>query len=563
MKNLKIGKKLSIAFGIIAVLFVSVIVMSISSLMNNGSQFASFYDNGYQITNTSMDMCRAIQSACKNIGYAIMTEDASLTKEFIDGLNDDAVYLNEGINGLKGRFQGDQSLITDCISLLQKGAAVRAEVSELALASRNEEASKLFFDNYRPILVQIQDKLIAINEAAGENADKNYDNSKAAETIALIILCVLSAVALIAMFILAVYITRSLTRPINEIEQAARQMAEGSLNATVTYESKDELGSLSNSMRTLIHGLAAIVKDIDYLLGEMATGNFQVKTQAESNYIGDYMPILHSMRNINESLSHTLLQIGQSSDQVSSGSDQVSNGAQALSQGATEQAASIEQLSASITEVSQKVKINADGAQEASRIATQTGNELLESNQKMQSMMQAMAEISNSSSEIGKIIKTIEDIAFQTNILALNAAVEAARAGAAGKGFAVVADEVRNLASKSAEASKSTSSLIENSLRAVENGTNIAKDTASSLAQSVEGAKKVTQRIDEISQASAEQTQAISQITLGVDQISSVVQTNSATAEESAAASEELSGQAQMLKNLVGKFKLKTADGNL
>lgn len=303
MKNLKIGKKLLITFGIIAVLFISVVVMSISSLMNTGTQFTSFYDNGYQITNMSMDMRRTIQSACKNMGYATMTDDPALTKEFIDALNTDAVYLNEGVNKLKDMFRGDPALITDSLTLLQSGAKMRTQVSELALANRNEEASKIFFESYRPILLQIQEKLVEINKVAGVNANTNYDNSKTAETMALIILCVLSAVALTAMVILAVYITRSLTRPINEIEKAARQMAEGSLNATVTYESKDELGSLSGSMRSLIQGLAQIVKDIDYLLGEMATGNFQVHTQAESSYIGDYLPILHSMRNINNSLS--------------------------------------------------------------------------------------------------------------------------------------------------------------------------------------------------------------------------------------------------------------------
>lgn len=558
MKNFKISKKLLVTFGSIAILFIAVVIMSITSLMSTGTQFTSFYDNGYKITNTSMDMRRAIQSACKNIGYAIMTEDVNQTKEYIDALAADATYLSEGITGLKDSFQGDPSLIADCMILLQSGAKVRAQVSELALAGRNEEASKLFFESYRPILVQIQDKLQLINEAAGSEADTNYDNSKRAEIMALTIVCVVAVVALAVMIILAVYITRSLTRPIKEIELAAQQMAEGSLNATVTYQSADELGSLSDSMRTLIFGLAAIVKDIDYLLGEMAGGNFRVDSQAESNYIGNYVPILNSMRNINSSLSDALGQINQSSEQVSSGSEQVSSGAQALSQGATQQASAIEELSASIAEVSEQIKVNAAGAQEASKLAIQTGNEMSESNQKMQEMIQAMDEISDSSSKIGKIIKTIEDIAFQTNILALNAAVEAARAGAAGKGFAVVADEVRNLASKSAEASKSTSALIESSLKAVENGTSIANDTAASLNRVAEGAKKVTERIDEISQASVQQAQSITQITQGVDQISSVVQTNSATAEESAAASEELSGQSQMLKNLVGHFKLKT-----
>ena len=235
--------------------------------------------------------------------------------------------------------------------------------------------------------------------------------------------------------------------------------------------------------------------------------------------------------------------------------------AQALSQGATEQASSIEELAATITEMSGQIQNNAQSALQASQTVDGVGEKILESNQQMQTMTKAMGEISASSSEIGKIIKTIEDIAFQTNILALNAAVEAARAGEAGKGFAVVADEVRSLASKSSDASKSTAALIENSLKAVENGTRIADETAQSLLSVVEGTKEIASQINQIAAASSEQSKGAAQVQLGIDQIPNVVQTNSATAEESAAASEELSGQAQMLKTLISKFKLRRAEG--
>lgn len=266
---------------------------------------------------------------------------------------------------------------------------------------------------------------------------------------------------------------------------------------------------------------------------------------------------LIAMRDINGRLSSTLSQINQAANQVSAGSDQVSSGAQALSQGATEQASSVEELAATITDISGQVKSNAESALNAKEKSEMAGTEIAASNQKMQELIAAMEEISKSSQEIGKVIKTIEDIAFQTNILALNAAVEAARAGAAGKGFAVVADEVRNLASKSADAAKSTTALIEGAITAVSNGTQLVDVTAKSLLSVVTGTQEVASIVNDISTASAEQASSIAQVTQGIDQISSVVQTNSATAEESAAASEELSGQAQMLNNLVGQFKLK------
>lgn len=367
----------------------------------------------------------------------------------------------------------------------------------------------------------------------------------------------MSVIALLLIIAAITIFLRRMLKPIDAVVDAAKEIANGNLDIHIEISSQDEIGILASTFQSMAKDLSTIIDDVGWLLGEMGLGNFRVNTRHEDKYVGQYKKLLLSVREINSNLSNTLLQINQAADQVSGGSEQVSAGAQALSEGTTEQASSIEELAATINEISAQVKETAHNAAQARSQTSAAEDQVTVCSEKMQEMTEAMSDITHKSTEIGKIIKTIEDIAFQTNILALNAAVEAARAGAAGKGFAVVADEVRNLAGKSAEASKSTSGLIEGSIQAVERGTNIANETAGSLLKVVTSSQEVFITVDKIAKAADEEACALAQITSGIDQISNVVQTNSATAEESAAASEELSGQSQILKNLVNRFKLK------
>lgn len=374
---------------------------------------------------------------------------------------------------------------------------------------------------------------------------------------AIIINLVVVGIAILLSVVIALALARNIGRPMKACVNRMKLLVEGDLETPMpSITNKDETGVLARSTASLVEGLSIVIKDIDYLLNEMANQNMDVHTAHEDVYVGSFRNILLSMRNMKVALSNAMRQVNHSASEVNEASNQLSASAQTLSQGTTEQASSVEELASRISVISEQVKNTASGALEVRSQTHQTGEEVFLCNQKMQSLVEAMERIEASSEEIEKILKTIDDIAFQTNILALNAAVEAARAGAAGKGFAVVAEEVRNLAGKSAQAAKNTSELIGNSTEAVHIGTEIAQNTAEVLLGVVNSIQAVVEAIDHIATVSAEQSEEVGQVSDGINQISIVVQNNSATAEEGAAASEELSAEATCLKELVDQFTL-------
>ena len=375
-------------------------------------------------------------------------------------------------------------------------------------------------------------------------------------TISMLAVTILAVLILILLVVLQV--RRVIGQPVKELSLVATRIAKGELDQTIHYHSKDELGVLAddfNHVTLRLRDYVTYIEEISEKLREIAGGNLAFTV--ENEYTGEFEKIKTALDEISYSLNITMGQIHAASRDVAAGAEQVSNGATTLSQGSTEQAAEVETLAGHIEAVSDSIHKVAKGAQEASHISQEVKSGLLASNDKMQNMTMVIQRISDKSTEIHKIVKTIEEIAFQTNILALNAAVEAARAGAVGKGFAVVADEVRALAGKSSEAAQETTVLLRQTVDSMDEGVHAAQDTADSMLVVVDQADKMSKLIDGIAEYTKQQDADAEEITRGIEQISTVVQTNVSTVEESAAASEELSGQASMLRDLVAKFQLR------
>ncbi|MBW7572391.1 methyl-accepting chemotaxis protein [Caproiciproducens faecalis] len=558
-KNMKIGKKLILSFVLVAIISSIGGVVGLIVMTNMNSSYGNALTNyGFSQGDIGNFNAEFATSRSNTKDILIYTDEKNM-QETSDSIDQSNVKLSQYLETIKKTMVSQKEM--DYYNTIKdeylQYVEVQAEVIALGKNNKKAEAQELLESEAAPHSDKVKaavNSLINEKTTTGNQLSASLSSQGKAANISILILIL---VVFILSFITAQTISRSISKPIREMADAAKRMSEGDLNVQIHVRSKDEIGQLGEAFAKSTASIRAYIAEITKNLGKVANGDLTVVT-TDLDYVGDYEDLKNSYFVIVESLNDTLGQINQASQQVLSGSEQVSNGAQALAQGATEQASSIGELSASITEISSHIKDNAKHAANANLNVNDVRSEIESSNKHMGDMVTAMSQINDSSSEIGKIIKTIEDIAFQTNILALNAAVEAARAGTAGKGFAVVADEVRNLASKSAEAAKNTTSLIENSMRQVQNGTKIADETAKALLQVVESVKVVSDSVEQISQASSQQADSISQVTLGVDQISNVVQTNSATAEESAAASEELSGQAQVMQELVGKFKLRS-----
>lgn len=508
--NMKIGKKLITSFLFVAVLAGAVGAFGVLNLRNTTANFTQLWQV-YGVATADVGTMGIHYQQMRSAARDVLIDPANMDKhlnnynEINKKIDEDIILVDKNMQTEAGR-----KAMTQFTESYAQYKVVWGKVLDLVQKNQRAEGINVFYTEGTPPVVAAVgaiDELFNLKVINGDEKTKEY-NDGASTTILIMIIIVV--VAILAAIGLGIFIAQIIGRPIRELVGLAEKIADGDLDVEVEVKTKDEVGLLASAFKRMTDNLNEV------------------------------------MTNINTA-----------SEQVAAGSRQVSASSMALSQGATEQASSIEELTASIEEISSQTNLNAGNVKQLNILAESIQDNSVQGNGQMKEMLTAMEEINDSSNSISKIIKVIDEIAFQTNILALNAAVEAARAGQHGKGFAVVAEEVRNLAARSANAAKETTDMIEGSIKKVEGGTRIANQTATALAKIVDGVSKAAVLVNDIAVASSEQATGIAQITQGIAQVSQVVQTNSATSEESAAASEELSSQAELLREQVGRFKLR------
>lgn len=555
IKNMRVRTKLLFSFGVIILMLVGAMLNNVLTIKGVSVGIKYVVEDGLPILMTVSGGVRAMDTIESSLLKATIAENPDSKRQEIDKAKKNMSELHSLLSVLELSAMGKNKVVAEYGSILESTLFDQDRILELLETNKDEEAIKIMNESYIPTLERGEALLSTVVK---EIESVGIDYAGKAQTVLIVtnIMAVLQFVMGISFAIfICIAITKSIVVPLKQIDYAVSELAKGNLKAQIPYKSTNELGSVCENIRVSMARLSTCIFEIDNTLGAMAAGNLNVAL--EGDFMGDFVSLKQSISTIIASMNLAFEKINEASTQVASSSNQIAENSQMLAQGANEQSDSIEELSSTIRKISKQIVENVKNAQTASQITIEASSEVETGNEKMLEMIDAMNEISSMGIEISNIIKTIEDIAFQTNILALNAAIEAARAGESGKGFTVVAEEVRELASKSAAAAQNTGVLIGNTVNAVQKGVTIADQTAQSIRNVVEGAKKVTHIVDEIATQSQEQAKSISMATKDVGQISDVVQHNSATADESAASSQELAAQAEALKELVSQFELK------
>lgn len=553
MKNLKMKKKFYAVSSILLLITMFMGVMGIGGMYLLNKQMKRTMNVNMPNTKCIDDI--HLNAAGEEKWSLLAMQDKSSTAKWLELAHGCVEASRDDFEYLKANSKIDMALIGQLEGCFDELQTVREKFHAAVKSGNDTQAGRILKDQMLPLLMQE-------NEILGQMAQAqeaiNADMMHKAQSVYFIIKIVAILCAVISMLIGAAFarvLTRRIIIPLEEVREAAECLEKGDFSKEITYESTDELGETCEYLRKSFGKLREVIQITSQELEDLSEGNFSICV-SEKKFPGETVYIQKSLKKLLAKLNDSLGNIKMSAAQIGDGAVQVANGAQALAQGATEQAGTVTNLSEHLSRVSEEIITNAEYAKDANGLANESGELAHDALSDMKQMTEVMNEISKTSQDIGKVIKVIDDIAFQTNILALNAAVEAARAGAAGKGFAVVADEVRNLAAKSAEAAQNTTGLIENAMRSVSNGVAKNEKTNAAFATLVEKVEATVNGIQQISEISARQAEHIQEITTAVDQISAVVQTNSATSEEDAAASEELSSQAAVLNQIIEQFTL-------
>ncbi|WP_312701220.1 methyl-accepting chemotaxis protein [Sedimentibacter sp.] len=566
--NLKIKIKIIGGFLIVALIAGIIGAVGIIGLSTIGNSYHVAYSDSVAALQYIERISSSFQEIRANLFEMTLADDSTYKKECIASINDHRQTVNENLTGYKTMMEKyteeeaatELKLLAELEESVQEFGHKREEfMNGIGMDTmRRSEAFRRLSDGgeLHTLAQDMETAIVALIDYNNEYAAGQIDTNEKQASTAEITMIIFIAGGVLAAVLLGLLLAQNLSKRIKMVVETTEKLSRGDLNVDISIISKDEIGVLAESSRKMSDTLKAIISDLSQVLEAFADGNFAVDTKTEASYVGDYRPMLDSIRKMRNRLSDTLRSINTAAEQVAIGSDQVSDGAQALASGSTEQASSVEELTASVDVIAEQAMENSAMVTFASTSVQQSVNSVNAGNAHMEQLTHSMEEIDSASNQIANITKVIEDIAFQTNILALNAAIEAARAGSAGKGFAVVADEVRALAAKSSEAAKQTAELIENSVSTVAKGTEITVRTAQILKEIGVRSAEVTESFGKIEQSIEEQTGSIEQIKEGLSQISSVVQTNAATAEENSATSEEMSAQASTLRQEVGKFKL-------
>ncbi|MCX8131662.1 MAG: methyl-accepting chemotaxis protein [Clostridia bacterium] len=550
-RNLKILVKLLASFIIVALIAGVVGIVGVINLRKIDTEYTTLYkDFGVAVGDVG-NVSIAYQRIRVNLRELIIDKGSSERSTYTEKIKGYDKIINDELAEFQKSLHTEEAKneYSRLVAAINEYQPIKQKIIDLSLSNREEEALKFLRVDGAKLANEINDtidKLMELKIKGGNERSDEYSVTTDNTVMTMVIVVIFAVLVAVG---LGIYVARILSNPVKNMVSAANKLAVGDVNVSVEADTKDEIGELMGAFGRMIKN----VREQALAVEKIASGDLtvEVTVKSENDLLGKKLSEMIQKNN------EVLININSASEQVAAGSRQVSASSQALSQGATEQASSIEEITSSMTEVAAQTKQNAINANQASELALAVKEKAEQGNDQMKEMVKAMQDINQSSSNISKIIKVIDEIAFQTNILALNAAVEAARAGQHGKGFAVVAEEVRNLAARSANAAKETTDMIEGSIKNVEVGTKIASNTASALSEIVGGVAKAASLVSEIAIASNEQATGISQVNQALEQVAQVVQTNSATAEESAAASEELSGQADLLKESVRRFRLK------